>query len=108
MTEQPIRLTGPTDLADAIPHLFGYHPTESLARPLPHTGPHHRFAVGACTPLPANPTAADLTALLPHPAERHHQLNRPGFDAHLPCWEGWAHAEQVRRGDEGTGGQVGA
>ena len=23
MTEQPIRLTGPADLADAIPHLFG-------------------------------------------------------------------------------------
>jgi hypothetical protein len=23
--------------------------------------------------------------------------------AHLPCWEGWRRAEQVRRGDEGPG-----
>jgi len=30
-------------------------------------------------------------------------VNHPGFDAHLPCWEGWRHAEQVRRGDQGEG-----
>ena len=26
-------------------------------------------------------------------------LNHPGFDAHLPRWEGASHAEQVRPGD---------
>ena len=52
MTEQPIRLTGPADLAAAIPHLFGYQPTESIVM-LCLTGPNRRFACGACTPLPA-------------------------------------------------------
>ena len=36
MTEQPIRLTGPADLAAAIPHLFGYQPTEIHRHALPH------------------------------------------------------------------------
>ena len=36
-------------------------------------------------------------------AERYVGMNHPGFDAHLPCWEGWRHAEQVRRGDQGEG-----
>ena len=30
-------------------------------------------------------------------------VNRPGFDAYLPGWEGWRHAKQVRRGYEGPG-----
>ena len=35
-------------------------------------------------------------------------VNRPGFDAYLPGWEGWRHAKQVRRGDEGPGGSSGS
>ena len=55
MTEQPIRLTGPADLADAIPHLFGYQPTESLVL-LYLTGPRHRYRViaGAATRVPGD------------------------------------------------------
>jgi hypothetical protein len=36
------------------------------------------------------------------------EVNRPGFDAHLVCWEGCDHAEAVRRADEGQGGSPGA
>jgi transposase-like protein len=35
------------------------------------------------------------------------KVNHPGFDAHLLCWEGGIHAEQVRRADQGQGGSFG-
>jgi hypothetical protein len=35
-------------------------------------------------------------------------LNHPEFDAHLLCWEGASHAEQVRPGDAGQGCPSGA
>ena len=75
MTEQPIRLTGPADLADAIPHLFGYQPTESLVL-LYLTGPRHRYTCGACTPpahpLPAAPAAAGPRRPAAHPLGQRH------------------------------------
>jgi hypothetical protein len=35
------------------------------------------------------------------------EMNHPGFRAHLPSWEGWRDAEQVRQGDPGEGGPAG-
>ena len=35
-------------------------------------------------------------------------VKHPGFDAHLPRWEGCTHVKQVRRGDQGPGRPVGA
>lgn len=45
----------------------------------------------------------NAAALVDTPKGQQGRLNHPGFDAHLPCWEGWRHAEQVRRGDQGEG-----
>jgi transposase len=35
------------------------------------------------------------------------RVNRPGFRAYLPSWEGCRDAEQVRQGDQGEGGWPG-
>ena len=56
MTEQPIRLTGPTDLTDAIPHLLGYHPTESSpSSASPDPPPVRRLRLHTTTRQPPPP-----------------------------------------------------